>query len=161
MSTAKTTPSVRLVGSDLSSTKVPHKKLRFQGKTYYLAQYPEGDYCIHVDHGRGGGYGDSNVGFLLEDGTIEVVRGPFHCGGVFDMGVSEKLAEATGIASIANKATRLIVGEYLESYRVEPKRIVFEEVEWQLGDWRDRVRPEWTGLTIGIITRCGIRYVKP
>lgn len=165
MTTAtKKPPSVFLDGSNqqLTTVSVPHKKVRHSGNTYYIAQYPEGDYAIHVDYGRGGGYGDSNVGFLLEDGTIEIVRGPFSTAGLFDFGTAEKMAEVTGIPGIAATATRLTVGKNLRSYCTPGtnEEIVYEEEKFQLGDWRERVRPEWLGLDAKIHTRCGNRNIR-
>lgn len=91
----------------LTTMDIPHRVVQHAGSTFFIGRYPEGDYCIHEwSSYNQQGYGNSDVTFLLEDGTFRTVHGPFSCAGVFDHGVAAKIAYVTGIADIAVKASR-------------------------------------------------------
>lgn len=138
----------------ITTLMVPHKKLYHGMSFYYIGRLPAGDYAIHkTEDGRG--YGGSDVGILLDDCTIDVVKGPYSCAGCFDFGT---MAEVVGIPDIGNKAYRLQIGKNLGSYSEKTKQVVFEETEFICGDWEQRIRPEWKGLTIAIHTRNGILF---
>lgn len=154
-------PTVRLDGTKLLATEVPHRKFSHGGDTYYVARLPEGDYSIHRRYANNDqGYGGSVVNFLMEDGTFEAVKGPFSCAGVFDHGVARKLAELMGEESIAKSLTKLTIGRNLWAYASAPMEVVFEEDEWSLTPWTDRIRPEWAGLEVKVSTRSGATYMK-
>ena len=150
------TPSVYLDPErKISSLDLPHRKIKQGERTYYVATFPEGDAAIHYHTLRDQhGYGESLGGFLMEDGTIEVVKGPYTCFGAFDFGE----AKALGVSTV--KVSKLTVGKNLSVYCGKPKSVVFQETEWHVGDWRDRVKPEWKGLEVAIERRGCIQYDK-
>lgn len=115
------------IGDDTTMT-LPHKRLELGGKVYFVATFPEGDLAIHEWNPRyQQGYGGSKVGFLLEDGTFEEVKGPFDCGDIFDHGRSAKISEILGIEA-KPAASRIIVGKHLETWAPTGTReVCFEE----------------------------------
>jgi len=78
----------------IKTSEIPHKKFTIPipwnkkcGKkaTYYIAEIPHelimsgGDFQIHEKiEGNNEGYGGAVLEFLMEDGTIEKVKGPFY-----------------------------------------------------------------------------------
>ncbi len=78
----------------IKASTIPHKKFtipipwnRECGKkaTYYIAEIPHervtsgGDFQIHEKiEGNDEGYGGAVLEFLMQDGTIEKVKGPFY-----------------------------------------------------------------------------------
>ena len=146
----------------MDTSKAPHKKVKLGKDTYYITRYPEGDAHIHISRPWDqDGYGGAIVSFLLEDGTIEKVKGPYCCDGMFDFGTAAKIAKALNDPSINAEATRLVVGRNLDRYckvSKEPQEIVFEEKEWSLAPVRDRLRPEWKDLEIAVHIRGAIAY---
>lgn len=154
--------AVYLGGSTkLTSDNVKHRKIKCGQDVYYIARMPEGDFYWHVSYPTNKeGYGGDNIDFLLEDGTIETVKGPFGSSSfAHNMGNPES---ATGFPDIRTVATRLIVGRGLEPFDSEQKKeIVFEESTFVAGDWRDRFRPEWDGLEINVVGRSMTRILSP
>lgn len=139
--------------------KVPHKKIiaphrHIKGMVdvYYISRYPEGDAHIHVSHTRDrDGYGGCTQRFLLEDGTVEAVIGPYCCDGMFDFGVSKMLAILLNDTTLTAKAYRLTVGVNLLHYSREgAKEIVYQENDFILGDPDERIKPEWEGLEVNL-----------
>lgn len=145
----------------LTTMDVPHKVVDCGGAIYFIARHPEGDYAIHRWSTRDqNGYGAMEVTFLLDDGSLRTVKGPYSTQGPFDFGTAERMAQMTGIADIAAKAYRLAVGRNLWSYAPGPREIVFEEPQFVLGDIRPRVKAEWLGLELRIESRGGYRFAK-
>ena len=141
----------------LTTLMVPHKKIVHAGVMYYIGQLPEGDYAIHkTEDGRG--YGGAEVAFMMEDCTIDVVKGPYSCRGAFDFGTAQLMAEITGCPGITIQATRMSVGRNLSSYDKRKADVLFEETRFMLGDWRERLRPEWRGLQVAVNRRGSINY---
>ena len=82
------------MGDIIDTSTIKHRKFTIPipwnkgcGKkvTYYIAALPEkglrgsGDFQIHEKiEGDGEGYGGATLKFLMEDGTIEDVKGPFY-----------------------------------------------------------------------------------
>lgn len=166
MSTTKTQPHGVYIDCDnkITTMDVPHKRVVSGGTVYFIGRFPEGDYAIHKSHPRDkNGYGGSEISFLLEDGTIETVKGPYSCLGHFDFGTLELCAKLTGIADINNTVSRIEVGKKVKSC-IEPHEegIVYRETKFVLGDWKDRIKQEWMdcGLTAQIHIRGGSRIVK-
>ncbi len=86
-----------MIGEKLTTMDVPHKRFDHSGKRYYVATYPEGDLVIHEwSPTDNQGYGGSQITFLMEDGSFETVRGPYHGGDIFDFG-REEIAARHGI----------------------------------------------------------------
>lgn len=145
------------------SRSMPHKKCVIGINTYYVCRYPEGDYCIHRKGSSSGGYGGYDVEFLMEDGAIEVVPGPFRIGGSDQIAGTqyEAIADAIGVdrQEFCKRATRIVVGSDL-IFSSHPKRqIAYEETEFTIGDWRERLKPEWIGLEVCIWNREIGRYL--
>ncbi len=129
---------------EITTIDVPHKRVSYGGTTFYIGRFPEGDYAIHKT-GDKNGYAGQMVEFLMEDGTYEAVKGPYSCAGLFDFGTAERMASVTGIPDIAVKATRLTIGKNLSRYAVTAggREEVFKEDRFKLGNWRERIKPEW------------------
>lgn len=49
-----------------------------QGFTWYVPTTEEPDQWVHLDTGGGEGYGGREVHFRLEDGSVDVVKGPWN-----------------------------------------------------------------------------------
>lgn len=133
--------------------KVPHKKVSIPNKrgafnVYYISRYPEGDAHIHVSYPHDKeGYAGSTINFLMEDGSIESVEGPFCLDGMFDHGASKMLAELLKDPSIAKKCYRLTVGVNLSVLSAKStQEIIYQETEFNFGDLNERIKPEWEGL---------------
>ncbi len=143
---------------DSDSMKMPHKRYRGSRQAFYVTQYPEGDYCIHGRAGGGRGYDGYRVEFLMEDGTTEVVTGPFNVSRLLFGSEKEELAKLMGVqAADLNSATRLKFGRNLSAYG-NPKEIVHEETQFTVGDWRSRVTAEFAGLELAVVCRGVIRH---
>lgn len=142
-------------GPETTATK-PHRKAVVGSVTYYFTQLAEGDYHIHKKYpGDGGGYGGDVIDFLMEDGSIDRVKGPYNCLGSYDHGDAINLANAVGDPALALKATKLIVGRDLGIFSAATRAVLFQETEWHVGNWRERLRPEWRGNQISVVNRCG------
>ena len=143
---------------DSDSMKMPHKKYKSSRQTFYVTQYPEGDYCIHGTAGGGEGYGGYRVEFLMEDGTTEVVTGPFNVSTFLYGSEKEELAKLMGVQpDDLNSATQLTFGRNLGAYSKMPE-LIRKETEFTVGDWRDRVLPEFAGMEVAVIRRGWIAY---
>lgn len=140
---------------------VPHRKVKGRRwscspveATFYYCQYPEGDYFIHCAFpGDKNGYCGDWVAFLLTDGSVDVVKGPYCETGSYDDGASECLAQIVGDDAIRLKANRIQVGRNL--FATKSPEVVHEEAGWSLSDWTERLRPEWAGLEVRIFFRGG------
>lgn len=144
------------------SKSMPHKKCVIGINTYYVCRYPEGDYCIHRKGSSSGGYGGYDVEFLMEDGTIEVVKGPFRIGGSDQIAGTqyEAIADAIGVTheEFCKRAVRIVVGSNLMVCSSLARKIVYEEKEFTVGEWRERLNPEWSWLEVAIWNREIGRY---
>jgi len=143
------------------SDEVQHQKHVIDGVIFYVAQYPEGDYSVHRSDRCKDGYGGQVVSFLLTDGSIENVKGPFSLGGSANFIGDQKrrLAEMMGVdESDLDSATKLTIGNNLWSY-TKAKEIVFQEVGFRVGDWRRRLKDEWRGFEVKIECR-HVGYLK-
>jgi len=139
-------------------SEVPHKKVSLDGCVYYISRYPEGDAHIHKSYPRDkDGYGGRIIKFLLEDGTLEKVKGPYCCDGRFNFGTVEKLAKHFNDPSMLTEVTRLVVGKnlFLGTWGGRKRDIYFEETAFAVGDYRDRICPSWSGLELQICVRGG------
>jgi hypothetical protein len=150
------------------TSEVPHKKISIPNKywkgkndIYYVSKYPEGDAHIHVSYPVDkNGYAGSEMDFLLEDGTIETVRGPYCLDGAFDFGESKMLAELLNDDTLTIKAYRLVVGKNLKGCCGSPKakeEIVYQEIDMVAGDINNRIKKEWEGLECDVYGR-GVIY---
>lgn len=142
----------------VTTMDVPHKVLQAGGKTYFVGRYPEGDYCIHEWNPRiQDGYARRHVTFLLEDGSFRTVRGPYSKAGLFDFGAAALVAVGLNQEDIGRKAYRLTIGRDIvkAAWGSAKAEIVHDEPSFVLGDWRERVRPEWAGLEIRVNIRGG------
>lgn len=145
--------------------KVPHKKIvaphryiKGMVDVYYISRYPEGDAHIHVSHTRDrDGYAGATRQFLLEDGSIEAVIGPYCCDGMFDHGVSQFLAELLDDNTLMDKAYRLTVGVNLRHYATE---VIYQETGFILGDPDKRIKKEWEGLEVNVEGRGFVSYKR-
>lgn len=146
----------------LTTTDIPHKVFQYGGYTYFVARHPEGDFAIHEWGRYQEGYGGSNVDFLLDDGTIRTVKGPFSKAGCFDFGIAMKLAELMGVPDIAVIAHRLTVGTNLTlaAFGMSKPSIVYDEPSFSIEPFRNRLRPEWAGLEVQIHNRTGSSFGK-
>jgi len=143
---------------DSDSMKMPHRKYKGSRQTFYVTRYPEGDYCIHGTAGGGEGYGGYRVEFLMEDGTTEVVTGPFNVSTFLYGSEKEELAKLMGVqATELNSASRLKFGRNLSAYS-KPKEVVHEETQFTVGDWRGRVLPQFAGLEVAVTRRGWATY---
>jgi len=142
------------------SDEIPHEKCKTKrGYLYYFAKTPIGDYAVHAQGGDWTGYNGDEVEFLMTDGTIETVRGPWHRDGCYDYGDHEDLANHLKRPEIAVEATKIRVGTGLWLLGENPV-IHFEEKDWVLGDWKTRFRKEWKPLQYEIVTVSGSRFGK-
>lgn len=137
------------------SDEVQHQKHVIDGVIFYVAQYPEGDYSVHRSDRCKDGYGGQVVSFLLTDGSIENVKGPFSLGGSANFIGDQKhrLADMMEVdESDLDSATKLTIGKNLWSYG-KPKDILFQEPSFLVGDWRRRLKEEWRGYEVKIECR--------
>ena len=145
---------------------VPDKYWKGKDDVYYIARYPEGDAHIHISYPVDkGGYAGSEVRFLLEDGTIETVKGPYCCDDFFDFGTAKKLSELLGDESITQKAYRLVVGKnlrgmYDSSKGKEKEEIIYQEPNYILGVPDNRINKEWEGLECHVYGRNAVYHRK-
>ncbi len=143
------------------SDNTKHRKIQYGGTTYYIAIMPEGDFFWHASYAAyKDGYGGSVIDFLLEDGTIESVKGPFSSSSfAYEL---HDAAKVTGFPGIANRVTMLVAGRNIHSYSAKGKpEIVFEEKTFVLGDWGSRIKPEWAELDVTVIGRSMDRLLGP
>jgi hypothetical protein len=108
---------------------LPHKRLELGGKVYFVATFPEGDLSVHEWRPGFGGYGNSEVTFLLDDGSFQTVRGPYSCNDLFDFGRAKMLKERFGLEA-KPAACRIRAGLNLSPYsclRKGPQEIHAEE----------------------------------
>lgn len=148
----------------MNLSKTPHKKVKYGRETYYIARYPEGDAHIHqVKPYDRNGYGGRTIKFLLDDGTIEEVKGPYCCDGHFDFGIAEKLAKHLNDPSLNNMVTKLTVGKdlFLGKWGGKKREVIFEEANFIMGDYRKRINPEWIDFEIEVCIRGGSFYIRP
>lgn len=141
------------------SDEIPHEKCRCNGYLYYFAKTPIGDYSVHAQGGDWTGYNGDEVEFLMTDGTIETVRGPWQRDGRYDYLDHEHIANHLGRPEIAVEATKIRVGEGLWLLGENPI-IHFEEKDWVLGKWQERFKKEWKKLSFEVVTVSGSRFGK-
>lgn len=142
------------------SDKVPHEKCKIERVTYYFAKMPIGDYAIHkYCNGDNPGYDGEYVEFLMVDGTVETVRGPYHCDGCYNYCDRDKLSEFLKRPEIAEEAHRLRIGTNLWTWITGgAPNVIYEEKEFTLGRWQDRFKPEWRKLMYELVTVKGSRF---
>lgn len=117
---------VRMYG-DKTTMDVPHKRFEAGCLVYFVAIFPEGDMSIHEWNPLDQlGYGGSRVTFLLEDGTLETVRGPFCCNDAFDHGRARMMRERFGVEAKPT-AVRLRVGMALGHWTVGKREVFYAE----------------------------------
>jgi hypothetical protein len=119
---------VRLDDTHTTMT-LPHKRLELGGKVYFVATFPEGDLSVHEWKAGFQGYGNSEVTFLLEDGSFETVRGPHGCNDLFDFGRAKLLKKRFGLEAKPT-ACRIRAGLNLSGYacfRDGPREVHAEE----------------------------------
>lgn len=142
----------------LKTTDVPHKKIIHNGHTWMIAPLPAGDFVFHRYHFRDrNGYGGSIVDFLMDNGEIESLMGPYVCYSPSDFGTAIEAERLTGISGVLVQASKITVGKNLGRWTQTPE-IVYSEKDWHLGDWKDRVKKEWRGLEFAITKRGSIMY---
>lgn len=120
---------------------LPHRRIEMQGKVYYVATFPEGDLSVHEWSSRyQEGYGGSLVTFLLDDGTLETVKGPFDCNDIFDHGRRELLRNVHGIESKPT-AVKIRVGTKLRGYfdRNAEESVIYEDQSLSCESLSDRI----------------------
>lgn len=147
---------------NLSETR--HKKVKYRGNTYYISRYKEGDAHIHESRPYDKqGYGGDIIKFLLEDGTIDEVRGPYCCDGLFDFGKAEKLAKYLDDPSLLIEVTKLIVGNnlFLGKWGGGKREVLFEETDFIPGNYKERIKSEWDNMEIQVCIRGGSFYIRP
>lgn len=149
-----------ILGDDITTMDIRHRVHEGLGYAYFFAKFPAGDYAIHSWRERDqAGYGGRMISFLMVDGSYRTVRGPFIHMGYFDHGIPQMLAATLREPELANRATKLVVGEGLLFYNSTQKRVVVHaESDWHLGDWKQRLKPEWSGLTVAVVSRSGTSY---
>lgn len=82
--------TIGVIIGESTSREMPHRKFTIGGAAFYVTQYPEGDYnVIKSDNCKSGFCGD-NVAIFMEDGTTEVVKGPWLIGGSVEFKATEK-----------------------------------------------------------------------
>jgi hypothetical protein len=139
---------------DQKSDQVPHRKCQVSDQTFYVAQYPEGDYCIHMADRSQRGYGGDVITFLMQDGTVERVKGPFRIGGSVTIYSATRytIADELGIdrAEFCRQAVRLTVGRGLWKTMAKDKEVVHSDEWYSLQPVRERLKPEWAGLDLAI-----------
>lgn len=142
---------------------LPHKRLEIGGNVYYVATYPDGDLAIHewspFDRQ---GYGGSFVTFLLEDGSFETVRGPYHGGDIFDFG-KEALVAKHGITGKPS-ASRIVIeqdGPYGKPKAIywQEDRMSCEPIGPRLKAALDRELP--ADRVVKLVYRNSIRHLTP
>lgn len=142
----------------LKTTDVPHKRFEHNGCTWMIAPLPAGDFAFHRYHWRDRrGYGGGIIDFLMDSGEIESLMGPFSVYSPSDFGTALEAEKTLGIAGVLVQATKITVGRNLGRYTQTPE-IVYRETSWHLGDWKDRVKPEWRGFEFAITKRGSIMY---
>lgn len=150
---------------NLTTMQVPHKRLdRPGGVRWYVATMPEGDLIIHEwsPRDRGGYYGDE-ISFLMEDGTVESVAGPYSCSQPGDRRFAELRAEGF---VVPEPAFRLVVGRNLFAYSGGPAEVAFEEPARSCGDLALRLahataRTLPRNYEVAIHYRGLTRYLRP
>ena len=147
---------------DQNSAQVPHRKCQVADQTFYVAQYPEGDYCIHMADRSQQGYCGDVITFLMEDGSIESVKGPFRIGGSVQIYQFTKymIADELGIdrAEFCRQAARLTVGRGLWKTMAKDQEVVHRETTFSMQPLHERLKPEWSGLEVKIECREIGRY---
>lgn len=146
-----------------TTTDTPHKKITMGRYTHYFAKLPAGDWMRHVHDSRDEhGYCGDTVEFLMEDGTTELVKGPYRCQGSLshDSYDLESLIELTGMEELRTQATKITVGRKLLGLTDSGSEIVHEEKAMSIVPIPERLRPEWKGLDLKIAFRGCIKYGK-
>lgn len=142
----------------LLTNAVPHKKIHHAGFIWMIAPLPAGDFAFHRQHLRDqNGYGGSVIDFLMEDGEIESLRGPYHVHELSEFGTHLEAEKITGILGVLAQATKITVGKNVGYFGTDPQ-IVYRETEWKLGNWKTRVKAEWKGLEFRIECRGMVVY---
>jgi len=141
--------------------KTPHRKISMGSEIYYIARYPEGDAHIHCANPRDrNGYAGRTVRFLLEDGTVEAVKGPYCRDIMFDFGIRKRLSEHLADPTILPYANRLTVGRNLSFiWRNRAEEIIFEERGWALSSYTERLDPAWHRKQAVLHLRDGSRFI--
>lgn len=142
----------------LRTVDLPHKKIVIGCSTWLACKLPAGDYAFHqhsnFDHD---GYGGNPVEFLLENGDIETFHGPYRRYDLAILGADPIAERLLGIPGCSVQATKLTVGKNLGRWMKTPE-IVYRETCWRLGNWKDRVRPEWRGMEFAVTKRECVFY---
>lgn len=143
---------------NLTTMQVPHRRIdRSGGCCWYVAAMPEGDQIIHEWSPRDcGGYGGDWVTFLMEDGNLETVQGPYSCSDAFDHGRLKSLKQY-GYA-VAGPAFRIVVGRNINGFFPKgPREVLFEEPRRACGDLAIRLAHA-TARTLPVDYEVVVRY---
>lgn len=136
--------------TEATTLTVPHKRVG----SYFFAQLPAGDFAVHRhDRDYEEGYGRAWIEFLMDDGTIEQVKGPFREYELHLTATEEDLEKRFGIAGLSAYATKITVGRNLGLYQSKPPEVEFSEDLFAITPWTERMLPEWEGLEVMISTR--------
>lgn len=152
-------------GTPVTSTtwNTTHEVVVLDGSTYFIAQYPEGDFFIHGWNPRKqGGYCGQEKVFLLRDGSFRAVKGPYQMSPSFRDHAA--LVQHLSRPELNKRARRFKVGRTdntVSGYSWKMKEVVYEEAVLTLGPIVPKIRSEWHDLNIEIYTRDeGTMYTK-
>lgn len=136
----------------LTTLDLPHRKWPKDARLpFYIARLPAGDYAAHqCESDWGKGYGGATVEFLMEDGTVEKIKGPFRVG--CPKGAGDEFP------GIHHRAFKIHV--FNESWNYGKKiESVYSDKEWRVGgEWQDVVPADYAGFFYGIESRGCVMY---
>lgn len=140
----------------------PHKMVKFQGTTYFIAQFPAGDYIVCDALPYDGLLGPAT--FLLEDGTFKTASKGMSQ--VRDTTwIYKALVEKLPGPKVHNKAYKMYVGRDLmgsnglkdllggTGQQESTDDVVYKDEVWTIESIQPRMLAEWRGLSVRIKTR--------
>lgn len=138
-----------------TTANTPHEIVEFDGSAFFIARLPEGDSVVHGwNPADCNGYGGAEVDFLLKNGTVKTVLGPYQMSPDFRDLIA--LADHVRRPQLLWRARKIaigrIVGEGLNTKLVD---IIYEEDVRTVSPIVPRIFEEWSGLDIRVDTRNG------
>jgi len=126
--------------------KTPHERFIIEGKTFYVCKYDQGDYNVHSwTSSNTNGYGGGEYSFLLENETIEKVKGPYNV--YHDWRDYKLLVEKTGRNEFNIIAFAIVIGknlkDYHDGYGDKNAEIVYEDSKMSIEPMKSRIKLNW------------------
>ena len=131
-----------------------HEVVKFDGKTYFIAKCPEGNFCVHQwDPKQQDGYGGAYVTFRINFGWLKTVKGPFK------MSLSwrdyKSLVEYLGRPELNNEVYKFSVLKKTVSHGRTLDELISSSTSWRAAPIKDVIRSEWQSYYLDIHIKDG------